>query len=99
MSHSYADADCEGCGMDTMAEFYMLHDQVWALVNEPAYGAMLCVGCVESRIGRRLTPEDFNWDIPLNHQSPHRSTMRLNERMGLDVTKSVDWNHDAGGVL
>ena len=57
---------CARCGADETAtgEYHMLEDDVWA---EAAQGdeARLCLGCVEVRLGRRLTPEDFA-DAPVN---------------------------------
>lgn len=37
----------------------MLEDSTWTLTGLGKYG-MLCVGCVEQRIGRRLAASDFN---------------------------------------
>ncbi len=52
------DVHCVDCGVDTIKadEFYMVHDAVWPL--HPRDG-MLCIGCLEQRIGRRLVPADF----------------------------------------
>ena len=58
---------CDDCGVNTsrIKEFYMVHDDIWDSVSENLYG-MLCVGCLEERLGRRLTPADF-MDCPLNN--------------------------------
>jgi hypothetical protein len=37
----------------------MLHDKVWALTGVPYVMGNLHIGCVEKRIGRRLTARDF----------------------------------------
>lgn len=37
---------------------YRLLDELWARVN-PAIEGMLCLECVEKRLGRQLTPDDF----------------------------------------
>lgn len=52
---------CLDCEIDTgkSGDFYMLHDSVWLSVVPESLG-MLCVRCVESRLGRELRPEDFN---------------------------------------
>jgi hypothetical protein len=47
-------------------EFFMVHDALWLQAN-PAGDGKLCVGCLESRIGRRLTPADFI-DSPINRR-------------------------------
>jgi hypothetical protein len=55
---------CADCGVDTCpvdrgfrAEFFMVHDEVWAAAGMGA--GYLCVGCLERRLGRQLTPGDF----------------------------------------
>ena len=59
------DRHCADCGVDTIerGEFYMVVDSVW----EHASGGqeMLCIGCLEQRIGRILTADDFT-DVPVN---------------------------------
>lgn len=55
--------DCVDCGVDTNNEYYMILDDIWE-----AFGAgdgMLCVGCLEHRIGRELDVSDFT-NCPLN---------------------------------
>ncbi len=62
---------CADCGFDTNAggEYYMVHDQIWhqacAAKPVPTDQAILCIGCLERRIGRTLTKCDFS-DVPLN---------------------------------
>lgn len=50
---------CLDCGVHTghIAEHYVLADEVWFQVA-PKEG-MLCIGCLESRLGRQLAPADF----------------------------------------
>jgi len=61
-----SDPECLDCGRDTveLGEFYMLHDQVWLEAN-PADEGMLCFRCVQTRLGRGLTADDFI-DVPVN---------------------------------
>lgn len=70
---------CLDCRVDTgrIGEHYMLVDSVWAQAHNSKTG-MLCVGCVEARIGRRLCAADFN-DSYLNRDL--NVSMRLLERM------------------
>jgi hypothetical protein len=51
---------CIDCGIDTeqIEEHYMVHDNLWCTGN-PAERGMLCIGCFEKRLGRRLCREDF----------------------------------------
>ncbi len=39
----------------------------------------LCIGCLEKRLGRKLTAEDFT-DVPVNNQ-PWQQTRRLQKRL------------------
>ncbi len=71
-----------GCRHKGRWEHYMVHNGVWAEAGMPpstikAYGEtdgnFLCIGCLEIRLGRSLTPDDFtsvlingpsSWDTP-----------------------------------
>ena len=72
--------DCVDCGVDTLYEYYMIHDDLWNRVAgmQMQPDGMLCVGCLEARIGRRLVQHDFK-DVPINWLWPHseRLTARL----------------------
>lgn len=73
---------CLDCKIDTgkAGEHYMLVDKTWALVHNSNKG-MICVGCVEKRLGRKLNSSDFN-DSHVNRIKPgeYKST-RLMERI------------------
>ena len=58
---------CLDCKRDTseIDEYYTLKDEVWAEAN-PDIDGMLCIACIEKRIGRQLTAADFPSDVPLN---------------------------------
>ena len=47
---------CRDCGADVTREWYMVRDEVWPL---DYHGGLLCIGCLETRIGRRLNADDF----------------------------------------
>lgn len=77
---------CLDCGVDTMdlpfkldAEVYMVHDALWAQAV-PEHAGMLCIGCLENRLGRQLTPEDFA-DVPIN--KIRFQSGRLRNRLGV----------------
>ena len=58
--------DCVDCGIDTKNEYYMVYDKVWVLSGLGFYNnKMLCLNCLEKRIGRPLTKNDFP-DMPIN---------------------------------
>jgi len=79
---------CADCGLDTIAEgeWYMVEDAIW----EQAWGhisrgtpgeQILCIGCLEKRIGRALTSSDFT-DAPTNELDDSRMSYRLLTRLG-----------------
>lgn len=81
---------CRDCDTDTFdptnMEYYMVHDSVWCQQARMKYhGGMLCVGCLEARIGRRLTPKDFTKAI-LNSMviDDERTSSRLLSRLLVD---------------
>jgi hypothetical protein len=80
---------CMDCGIDTMpgrkkavaagrCDYYMVHDEIWEQAGA-GDDANLCVGCLEQRLGRKLTTDDFNWDIRCNLWLPN-DTPRLLDR-------------------
>src|SRR6266508_3636744 len=87
---------CKDCGVDTTPctgkrgcrhagrwENYMVRDRLWKASGMK--GGFLCVGCLEARLGRRLTPRDFTKAI-INNLSPWDSP-RLAARKILSPTK------------
>jgi hypothetical protein len=73
---------CLDCGADTCAikEYYVVTDDVWLAANPDNHG-MLCIGCLENRLGRKLRPDDFT-DCPLNACKSHRTASpRLLDRL------------------
>ena len=65
---------CKDCKADTSSlnEYYMVHDHIWLATGLSKQGGMLCLGCLEGRIGRRLCANDFS-DYPINHGFFRRS--------------------------
>ncbi len=74
--------ECRDCQINTsdIDEYYMVHDHVWLASRLPKDGGMLCIGCLERRIGRKLTPSDFRI-APINQGFFTRSA-RLLDRLG-----------------
>lgn len=56
--------DCLDCGDNTFFknEYYMVHDEIWDSV---AQDGMLCISCLENRLGRILNSKDFT-SYPIN---------------------------------
>lgn len=79
---------CLDCGVDTneLGEYYMLRDTVWEQAL-PAVDGMLCIGCVEKRLGRELNGHDFI-DAPINDDHVNMSPRLLN-RLGVDKAGTV----------
>jgi hypothetical protein len=67
------DFECLDCGTNTLetGEYYMLQDAVWLEAN-PSDRGMLCIGCVEKRLGRTLAAGAFS-QCPLNDCTVGRS--------------------------
>jgi hypothetical protein len=51
---------CIDCGVNTstIGEYFILRDEVWNAAVPDGHG-MLCIGCVETRLHRRLDRTDF----------------------------------------
>ncbi len=52
---------CLDCKISTFAinEYYMVNHSVWDETGLGRRDGMLCIGCLETRIGRTLTQFDF----------------------------------------
>jgi hypothetical protein len=88
------DGVCVDCGQHTslLKEYYHVHDEVWAKATTDETESMLCIGCLEERIGRTLEPSDFS-DAPINypgfgHQSA-RLANRLRHSSPIDLTRTL----------
>lgn len=82
---------CLDCQVDTseIGEYYMVHFELWRKIN-PADKGMLCIGCVEERLGRFLIPTDF-LDAPINYKThDDKSSDRLKARLGVTKTKGFN---------
>jgi hypothetical protein len=74
-----SDTRCADCGSDTLspepgelAEYYAVHDSLWAEAGMAPDGGYLCIGCLEARLGRRLYRADFPDQVPINHPGAER---------------------------
>jgi len=65
---------CLDCGFDTIAigEYYSVHPEIWAQTGISPSGGMLCISCLENRLGYTLTSNDFT-DFPINYAPMYRS--------------------------
>jgi hypothetical protein len=86
-------ADC-GVGTITAHEWYMVNDDVW----EQAWRGrrkwwhaiegqeVLCIGCLERRIGRTLVAGDFISDLAINDPNKRTMSARLRDRLNAVVS-------------
>lgn len=67
LQDNYTEFECLDCNVNTLFidEYYMVQFPLWAEAN-PAEAGMLCIGCLEKRIGRTLTVNDFT-EAPINY--------------------------------
>jgi len=72
---------CLDCKIDTGKAFehYMLIDETWKKIHDSKFG-MLCIGCAERRLGRRLNHSDFN-SSHVNNPKLYNMSARLLERI------------------
>ena len=76
------------CALEGDREYYEVWDEIWHRAGAPGVGQSdngiggfyLCVGCLETRLRRRLKAADFK-PYPANVPSPWLS-QRLNDRLG-----------------
>jgi hypothetical protein len=78
---------CAACEVNTLHinEYYMLTDEVWNAAWPTGRG-MLCIGCLEDRLGRQLTSDDFT-DAPIN-QGYFGYSERLRQRLAGSIPTS-----------
>lgn len=81
--NDFSEFDCIQCGVNTLAcnEYYMINDKLWKSITKASKGkGMLCIGCVENRIGRQLVNSDFA-KVPLNTIYWNSKSDRLKNRL------------------
>jgi hypothetical protein len=74
--------DCNDCKINTVrcGEFYMLKQDLWEKKLKLGLNDNLCVGCLEARLGRRLTIGDMQFLPTYRWQYPQSD--RLIDRIG-----------------
>ena len=80
--------DC-GAGTITLGEWYMVNPDLWKRAwagrRKPHHGKLpgqeiLCIGCLEHRIGRMLCRADFP-EAPVNDPNEYWQSKRLRDRL------------------
>lgn len=72
---------CVDCEVHTgvVGDYYMIHKHLWAEFG--CGDGMLCIACLERRMGRILTPSDFT-DAPVNGGALTYRSERMISRVG-----------------
>jgi hypothetical protein len=88
-------AECVDCRWNAvrLGEWYMVHDSVWKAAGMETMGGALCIGCLEERLGRHLTADDF-MDVPLNDLSIPNTSSRLRAAL----LRKSQWGKTRAGV-
>jgi hypothetical protein len=78
--------DCVDCGGDFDEYDYSVEDAVWAASGLEPGGGLLCIGCLERRLGRRLKRDDFA-PHPFTNEisSGSHQSLRLRNRLSRQV--------------
>lgn len=76
--------ECKDCGENTLHtdEYYMVTNELWKEAARPGEdgSGMLCIGCLEARLGRELTARDFP-PLPINGAAMFGQSGRLKARL------------------
>lgn len=78
----YEAFNCWDCTVNTLEidEYYMVDDELWRSATDELdtpMDIMLCIGCLESRLGGKLVASDFP-ELPINRGFFPYSTRLLN---------------------
>ena len=79
----YAQFKCEACRRSCRNEYYMLRRKVCR------FNDMLCIGCVEERLGRMLVPTDFKLEETYAKAMQFPPSHRLKQRLGISWDKRL----------
>lgn len=85
---NWKEFECVDCEVNThfINEYYMVQFELWNSVTIHQNSGMLCIGCLEDRLGRELTTEDFI-EAPINYGCFGWSE-RMKNRLGTKFTES-----------
>jgi len=86
----YARFTCVDCKVNTFEidEYYMVHDEIWLSAGMRLNGGMLCIGCLEERLGRQLVAADFT-SYPINTGFWQARSRRLRSRLTCREAKAA----------
>lgn len=85
---------CADCRVDTyvIGEYYMIDHKLWRHAwrkrRRPGAKPILCIGCVERRVGRTLMASDFI-EAPVNNPRDPYMSERMRERVTAESFRSL----------
>jgi hypothetical protein len=71
-------------------EAYYVHPHVWEASGVGFWEGVLCIGCLEKRLGRRLQPFDFTQDNGFNDPSLPGTRRRFERLTGCTTWESLE---------
>jgi hypothetical protein len=71
-------------------EVYYVHPHVWEASGVGFWNGVLCIGCLEKRIGRRLQPFDFIDDSGFNNPNLPGTRRRLERLTGCETWEGLE---------
>ncbi len=74
----------------------MVDEEIWEQAGLSQRGGMLCIGCLEHRLGRKLWGCDFT-DLPINDPNLFHKSSRLRARL-TDFTQLIPLIDRTGAV-
>jgi hypothetical protein len=83
---------CNDCSVNvvTIGEFYMLTDDIWTDQLGLGWDDNLCIGCLETRIGRKVSFADMRSFPSYDWMEP--SSARLMDRLGFKRNGKGKWS-------
>lgn len=74
---------CLDCGLHVIraGHWYMVHDEVWEQTGLDKHGGVLCLDCLEHRLGRAVSEEDFKSTTTAGHRDFWRDQGRMLPRV------------------
>lgn len=81
--------ECLDCHVDTSAikEYYMVKNKVWRKAH-PDDNGMLCISCLETRLGRVLTYKDFTKCLLNDLDDEWIKSPKLRSRLNVSQSES-----------
>jgi len=81
MNRSKRKWNCVDCNRCTKLEHYFVKSEIWFISAGMSEKGMLCIDCIEVRIGRQLNSFDFT-EAHINNPKTNSMTDKLRNRIG-----------------